>query len=99
MLNIEKKTNASELTIALTGRLDTTTAPELESEIKQSLTGVTVLNIDMEALEYISSAGLRVLLSAQKIMNKQGEMKVIHANETVMEVFEVTGFADILTIE
>ena len=99
MLNIEKKTNASELTIALTGRLDTTTAPQLESEIKQSLTGVTVLNIDMEALEYISSAGLRVLLSAQKIMNKQGEMKVIHANEAVMEVFEVTGFADILTIE
>ena len=98
MLNIEKKTNASELTIALTGRLDTTTAPELESEIKQSLAGVTVLNIDMEALEYISSAGLRVLLSAQKIMNKQGEMKVIHVSETVMEVFEVTGFADILTI-
>ena len=99
MLNIEKKTNASELTIALTGRLDTTTAPELEAEIKQSLAGVTALNIDMEALEYISSAGLRVLLSAQKIMDKQGEMKVNHVNETIMEIFEVTGFSDILTIE
>ena len=99
MLNIEKKTNGSELTIALTGRLDTTTAPELEAEIRQSLDGVTALNIDMEALEYISSAGLRVLLSAQKIMNKQGEMKVTHISESIMEIFEVTGFSDILNIE
>lgn len=99
MLNIEKKTNASELTLALTGRLDTSTAPELEAVIKQSLDGVTALNIDMEALEYISSAGLRVLLSAQKLMNRQGEMKVSHVNETIMEIFEVTGFSDILTIE
>ena len=99
MLNIEKRTNASELTIALTGRLDTTTAPELEAEIKQSIDGVTALNIDMETLEYISSAGLRVLLSAQKIMNKQGKMKVVNVNETIMEIFEVTGFSDILTIE
>lgn len=98
MLNIEKKVNASELTIALTGRLDTTTAPELEDVIKQSLSGVTALNIDTEALDYISSAGLRVLLSAQKIMNKQGEMKVTHVNESIMEIFEVTGFSDILTI-
>lgn len=98
MLNIEKKANASELTIALTGRLDTTTAPELEDVIKQSLSGVTVLIIDTETLDYISSAGLRVLLSAQKIMNKQGEMKVIHVNESIMEIFEVTGFSDILTI-
>ena len=98
MLNIEKKTNGSELTVALTGRLDTTTAPELEAVLKDSLDGVTALTIDMEALEYISSAGLRVLLSAQKIMGKQGEMKVTHVNETIMEIFEVTGFSDILTI-
>ncbi|MBQ9016073.1 MAG: STAS domain-containing protein [Firmicutes bacterium] len=99
MLNIEKKTNGSEMTIALTGRLDTTTAPEFDDVIKQSLDGMSALNIDMEALEYISSAGLRVLLSAQKTMMKQGEMKVIHVNETIMEIFEVTGFSDILTIE
>jgi anti-sigma B factor antagonist len=98
MLTIEKKTNASELTVALTGRVDTTTAPELEAVIKQSLAGVTELNIDMEALEYISSAGLRVLLSAQKTMNKQGKMKVTHVSENIMEIFEVTGFSDILTI-
>ncbi len=99
MLNIEKNINASEMTVALTGRLDTTTAPDLERELKESLDGVTALVIDMSALEYISSAGLRVLLSAQKTMNKQGEMKVTHVNETIMEIFEVTGFSDILTIE
>ena len=98
MLNIEKNINETELTIALTGRLDTTTAPELEKELKASLDGVTALIIDMAALEYISSAGLRVLLSTQKIMNKQGEMKVVHVGETIMEIFEVTGFSDILTI-
>jgi len=99
MLNIEKKPNASELLVALTGRLDTTTAPQLDKELKESLGGVTELIIDMGALEYISSAGLRVLLSAQKVMNKQGEMKVVHVNDTIMEIFEVTGFSDILTIE
>ena len=99
MLNIEKKENASELTVALTGRLDTTTAPELETELKASLDGVTALTIDMTGLDYISSAGLRVLLSAQKLMNKQGEMKIVHVNETILEIFEVTGFSDILTIE
>ena len=99
MLNIEKKNNGTELTVALTGRLDTTTAPELESVLKASVDGVTALVFDMEALEYISSAGLRVLLSAQKLMNRQGEMKVIHANESVTEIFEVTGFSDILNIE
>ena len=99
MLNIEKKTNGTELTVALTGRLDTTTAPQLESAVKEPLDGVTVLSFDMEALEYVSSAGLRVLLSAQKIMNKQGEMKVTHVSESIMEIFEVTGFSDILTIE
>jgi len=99
MLNITKNTNASELTVSLTGRLDTTTAPELEKELKASLDGVTTLVIDMTALDYISSAGLRVLLSAQKTMNKQGEMKVVHVGDTIMEIFEVTGFSDILTIE
>jgi anti-sigma B factor antagonist len=99
MLNIEKTINASELTVALTGRLDTTTAPDLEKELKASMDGIASLVIDMTALEYISSAGLRVLLSAQKVMNKQGKMTVKHVNETIMEIFEVTGFSDILTIE
>ena len=99
MLNIEKKTDGTELGVSLTGRLDTTTAPELEKELKDSLDGVSALTLDFSGLEYISSAGLRVLLAAQKIMNKQGEMKVAHVNETIMEIFEVTGFSDILTIE
>ena len=99
MLNIEKNTNETELTVVLTGRLDTTTAPELEKELKASLDGVSALTIDMAALEYISSAGLRVLLSAQKTMNKQGEMKVVRVGDTIMEIFEVTGFSDILSIE
>ncbi len=99
MLNIEKKSNETELTFVLKGRLDTTTAPELEKELKASMDGVTALIIDMAALDYISSAGLRVLLSAQKTMNKQGKMKVVHVSETIMEIFEVTGFSEILTIE
>ena len=99
MLNIETKRNASELTVALSGRLDTNTAPELEKTLNTSLEGVNTLFINMEKLDYISSAGLRVLLAAQKTMNKQGEMRVVLVNETVMEIFEVTGFADILTIE
>ena len=99
MLNIETKRNASELTVLLSGRLDTNTAPELEKALNASLEGVNALTIDMEKLEYISSAGLRVLLAAQKTMNRQGSMKVKNANEIIMEIFEVTGFADILTIE
>ena len=99
MLNIEKNATDTELTVTLAGRLDTTTAPELEKELKASLDGLTTLIIDMTELEYISSAGLRVLLSAQKTMNRQGEMKVTHVGETIMEIFEVTGFSDILTIE
>lgn len=87
------------LNIALEGRLDTTTAPQLEAELKQSLDGVTALALDMEKLDYLSSAGLRVLLAAQKQMNKQGSMVIRHVNETIMEVFEVTGFIDILTVE
>ena len=99
MLNIKKTVEGSKVTFALSDRLDTTTAPLLEQEIKSSLDGVTELILDLEELAYISSAGLRVLLSAQKIMNNQGEMIVRNANETVMEIFEVTGFSDILTIE
>ena len=99
IMNIKKTQNAATLNIAIEGRLDTTTAPELEAELKASLDGVSELIFDMEKLDYISSAGLRVLLSAQKVMMKQGEMKLIHVNETVMEIFEVTGFSDILTIE
>lgn len=98
-MKITKTQNAATLTVALEGRLDTTTAPELEAELKVSLDDVSELIIDMENLDYISSAGLRVLLSAQKVMMKKGEMKVIHVNDTVMEIFEVTGFSDILTIE
>ncbi|MBO4306010.1 MAG: STAS domain-containing protein [Clostridia bacterium] len=99
MLNIDKKIENGKLSIVFNGRLDTTTAPELEKELKDSLNGVSELMLDFAMLEYISSAGLRVLLSAQKIMNKQGKMKVVHVRETIMEIFEVTGFSDILTIE
>ncbi len=99
MLDIEKKTNGNALNVVLSGCLDTTTAPELEKQLKDSMGGVEVLAIDMESLEYISSAGLRVLLSAQKVMNRQGSMTVTHVNETIMEIFEVTGFSDILNIE
>lgn len=98
-MNIIKNQNDGILTIALEGRLDTTTAPELEQEIKSSLDNVTELVMDFAKLDYISSAGLRVLLSAHKMMMKKDGMKVIHANQMVMEVFEVTGFADILNIE
>ncbi|MBQ3762498.1 MAG: STAS domain-containing protein [Clostridia bacterium] len=99
MLTINKQGNNAALTIALVGRLDTITSPDLEKELQASLGGVKELTFDFEQLEYISSAGLRVLLSAQKIMNKQGSMTITHVNETVMEIFEVTGFSDILTIE
>ena len=81
------------------GRLDTVTAPELEKELKTSLDGITELRMDFEKLDYISSAGLRVLLSAQKQMNKQGTMTLHHVNQTILEIFEVTGFSDILTVE
>ena len=99
MLNINKTVEGSTLNVALEGRLDTTTAPKLEAELKESLNGMTEVVLDFEKLEYISSAGLRVLLSAQKIMNKQGSMKLIHVNDTIQEIFEVTGFSDILTVE
>ena len=99
MLKIDKNANGNDLIVAIAGRLDTNTAPELDNELKGELNGVTSLIIDMTGLDYISSAGLRVLLSLQKTMNKQGQMKVTNAGSTIMEVFEVTGFTDILTIE
>jgi anti-sigma B factor antagonist len=99
-MTINKEANGSDLKITLSGRLDTTTAPELESELKESLDGVTSLTFDFKELAYISSAGLRVLLSAQKIMNKSaGEMKIVGSNDEIKEIFEVTGFNDILNIE
>lgn len=98
-MEIRKKKDGSALTLELEGRLDTTTAPELEAELNQSLDGVTALTLDMGQLAYLSSAGLRVILTAQKRMNKQGSMVVRHVNETIMEVFEVTGFVNILNIE
>ena len=98
-MTIHKKTDGTKLELALEGRLDTTTAPQLEAEIRNSISDVTELDFDFEELVYISSAGLRVLLSAQKIMNKQGNMTIRNANEDIMEVFEVTGFVDILNIE
>ena len=98
-MNIEQTKNGSALTIAPEGYLDTATAPELRAVLDTALVGVTELTFDFEKLEYISSSGLRLLLFAQKAMDRQGSMKVIHANETVMEIFEVTGFSDFLTIE
>ena len=99
MLNIQKTLENGKALFAREGRLDTTTAPELEKELRDSIDGVSALTLDFTDLEYISSAGLRVLLAVQKIMNKKGEMKVSHVNETIMEIFEVTGFSDILSIE
>ena len=98
-MTITKTLDDKELTVKIEGRLDTTTAPQLEAELKDALGGVDSLIIDFKELEYISSAGLRVLLATQKIMNKQGRMVIRGADEAVMEVFEVTGFVDILTIE
>lgn len=98
-MTIEKKKEGGKLTLALEGRLDTTTAPQLEAEVTGSLTGVTELVLDFSRLEYLSSAGLRVILAAQKIMNRQGKMVICHVNATILEVFEVTGFVDILTIQ
>ncbi len=98
-MTVEKIMNGNELTLKVEGRLDTMTAPALENEIKDNIAGVEKLVLDFAALDYISSAGLRVVLAAQKIMNKQGEMIVKNVNETVNEIFEITGFCDVLTIE
>lgn len=99
MLNITKDLQGKVLTIALEGKLDTITAPDFEAAVKESIEGIEELYFDMSKLEYITSAGLRVLLSAQKIMNTQGKMVVRNVNEDINEVFEVTGFTDFLNIE
>lgn len=99
MLNIETKKNNGELLIALEGRIDTNTSPELEAVIKENIENTTDLTLDFAKLDYISSAGLRVLLSAHKQMMKKGSMVIRNLPEEVKEIFEVTGFSDILTIE
>ena len=99
MLNITKNIENGKAVFALEGRLDTVTAPGLEQTLKESLHGVSDLTFDFEGLEYISSAGLRVLLTAQKAMTGNGEMKIVHVNDIVAEVFEVTGFSEILNIQ
>lgn len=98
-MEINKTLNGTELTIELSGRLDTRTAPKLESEMKRSLNGVSLLVFDLNNLEYVSSAGLRIFLMSQKVMNKQGRMIVKNVKDVIMDIFEVTGFVDILTIQ
>ena len=98
-MELTKEAKGSALTISLDGRLDTTTAPQLEAEVTKSLDGITDLTIDMANLVYVSSAGLRVLLKAQKTMNKQGKMTVKNASQEIKEIFEVTGFDELLNIE
>ena len=98
-MTIEKIANGAVITLKIIGRLDTSTAPALESAVDGCIAGVQELILDCAALEYVSSAGLRVILKAQKQMNAQGSMKLTGVNETIMEVFDITGFADILTIE
>ena len=98
-MTLEIKRNTDEITMEITGRLDTTTAPALDKAINENLNGVKSLILDFKCLEYVSSAGLRVLLSAQKKMKQVGNMKVINVCDDVMEIFEMTGFADILNIE
>lgn len=98
-MTIERTVNGTVVTLKIVGRLDTTTAPELESTIDGCVAGIKELVLDCSELEYVSSAGLRVILKAQKLMNAQGAMKLTNVNETIMEVFDITGFADILTIE
>ncbi len=98
-MTINTNINSGILTVSVVGRLDTTTAPQLEETLKNQLDGVSELVLDFAELDYISSAGLRVILGAQKVMNKQGKMVVRNVNETISEIFDVTGFTDILTIE
>ena len=98
-MTINKTLDGDKLTIALEGRLDTTTSPQLEGELRSSVNGVSELVFDLDSLDYISSAGLRVLLSAQKVMNRQGSMVIRNVKPEIMEIFDVTGFVDILNIE
>ncbi len=96
-MTIDKNTAGNEITLVLTGRLDSVTSPQLEEEVNAIPADITSLTLDLENLEYLSSAGLRVILAAQKKMNKVGRMTVTGVNTTIMEVFEITGFSDILT--
>lgn len=98
-MTITKALNETTLTIALDGRLDTTTAPQLDTELRNSLEGITELILDFENLSYISSAGLRILLSTQKTMNKQGSMIIRNVCDDIKEIFDLTGFQEYLTIE
>lgn len=99
MLNIDVEKKGNELIVKLEGRLDTLTSHQLENELRTHINGISKLVLDMNKVEYVSSAGLRVILSAQKVMNKQGKMVVVGVSDLIMEIFEVTGFVDILTIE
>ncbi len=98
-MTINKIADGDKLTIGVEGRLDTMTAPELDAEVKTGLDGVKDLVLDLAKLEYISSAGLRVVLAAQKLMNAQGSMKLVNLSPEVREVFDITGFSDVMTIE
>ena len=98
-MTIIKNQEGEKLTVALEGRLDTTTSPQLEADLRSSVNGITELVFDLDKLDYISSAGLRMLLAAQKVMNRQGEMKIVNVKPEIMEIFDVTGFVDILNIE
>ena len=98
-MNIKKKKEGNTLFVKISGRVDTATSPEVDSYINENLDGVTELILDFEEVNYVSSAGLRVLLLGQKTMSKQGKMVVKNANESIMEIFDVTGFSDILNIE
>ncbi len=98
-MTIEKIINGENATLKISGRLDTQTAPELEQELDAVLVDCKDLTFDMAGLEYVSSAGLRVILKAQKAMNTKGAMKLTGVNESIMEIFDITGFIDILTIE
>ncbi|MBQ1536667.1 MAG: STAS domain-containing protein [Ruminococcus sp.] len=98
-MTINKEAKGSKLTMAIEGRVDTTTAPELDNQLKESIEGVTDLILDFTKVEYVSSAGLRVLLSAQKTMNKQGQMKLIGVSDDIKEIFDITGFSEILSFE
>ena len=98
-MTINKNKEGTKLTIALEGRLDTTTTPQLEAELRTCVNGIETLVFDLKDLDYISSAGLRVLLSAQKVMNRQGEMTIMNVKPEIMDIFDVTGFVDILNIQ
>ena len=98
-MTINKEAKGSKLTMAIEGRVDTTTAPELDNQLKESIEGVTDLILDFTKVEYVSSAGLRVLLSAQKTMNKQGQMKLVGVSDDIKEIFDITGFSEILSFE